>query len=932
MANSKANIYPVKLQGAELNLNKFDAEIKQYSGFNKNNAPFVGGCLSPIFNKKDTSYPFDNNTYVDKNGDVYYLDTSNETYNFFRKNGTAIKAVSKTGYDVVECSGIDENAVYVLDENCYMTTNQNEYFLKVDGKSVHNNNLIMDYSLAKNLHSSTQSSPVIGGSYSGKVLFGKFSIYKKTVENTDFIFIIGNVIDYESHIYSMAVGYKKDTDGVYRYFWAVGKEVDIDYEGGFLSTPIAKFSGTTLNTFKMWFFNQSGGSSDFSCICDFFDQYGIWWGSQFRGTIVTENNKYLYFAEDHLHYVGNNKAILNYALDFDNATITVTNYRRVSNITQQSATCKRQDVILTPWGVSWAAHFDNGTNEVNLSVVGNQITPYGSYDSTEGRAYNAVGSVFNDVVLMNNGLASGIRTPTDLLVTEWNSVDLNYIFFGENTTTWKNTKYVCLWKNINNNKWYKLVKSESFFKVLNDQIIFNCLIGDKVNSYRITDGKFLCYAPAWNNRHPYIADGNITGKAINSVKDEYYASAINEYNLKDNASIILNPVRIKAEWQTVPDMVIEFVSDVKIDYYKGVDSAVYWYSSLGENGAKGKNRDLIDLPFPSDTNGNIQYSPSLFSEIISAFGNDMFILVGDNAYQLMKINNATVFSFYMATMIENLSEAFILQGQYYVIINNVIYSATFSDGVIQNTNPVVSVLGLKYCGNTPYQAFFFSKTNKCIYVFNGSNVLQQMQFVDKYDDINFYKYNPATQSIFLITDNDVLVYSAFGIFTIDVPGVIDLYLLDDGVCLLTDKLTYVKYYLDNTDTNFEKVNIDLETCFYGSNNELVTVNDCLYMRLFNEEHEEGKVVISATTLTNEGRETDKTTFTIKSSDWDKMTHSIYLRYQPKYQRGLGISFKINSPFKIASLSVGNVPDTILIDKVSKGAVNAPQKTTTSKWT
>ena len=29
MANSRSNIYPVQLQGAELNLNKYDAEIKQ---------------------------------------------------------------------------------------------------------------------------------------------------------------------------------------------------------------------------------------------------------------------------------------------------------------------------------------------------------------------------------------------------------------------------------------------------------------------------------------------------------------------------------------------------------------------------------------------------------------------------------------------------------------------------------------------------------------------------------------------------------------------------------------------------------------------------------------------------------------------------------------------------------------------------------------
>ena len=51
MANAKAQINPIQLQGAELNLNKFDAEIKPYSGFNKNNSPFVGGCLSNLFTK-----------------------------------------------------------------------------------------------------------------------------------------------------------------------------------------------------------------------------------------------------------------------------------------------------------------------------------------------------------------------------------------------------------------------------------------------------------------------------------------------------------------------------------------------------------------------------------------------------------------------------------------------------------------------------------------------------------------------------------------------------------------------------------------------------------------------------------------------------------------------------------------------------------------
>ena len=116
------------------------------------------------------------------------------------------------------------------------------------------------------------------------------------------------------------------------------------------------------------------------------------------------------------------------------------------------------------------------------------------------------------------------------------------------------------------------------------------------------------------------------------------------------------------------------------------------------------------------------------------------------------------------------------------------------------------------------------------------------------------------------------------------------------------------------------------------NNQTVTVNDCLYMRLFSEEHEEGDLEISATTISNLGKVTEKTTFKIKKSDWDKETHTIYLRYQPKEQRGLGISFKMNSPFKIASLAVGSQPDAILIDKVSKGAITAPQVTSSNiKW-
>ena len=82
MANSKSNIYPIQLQGAELNLNKYDAEIKQYTGFNKNNAPFVGGCLSNLFTKDEQITDGNaDNVYIAPNGDVYRVDD-----NAFYKN------------------------------------------------------------------------------------------------------------------------------------------------------------------------------------------------------------------------------------------------------------------------------------------------------------------------------------------------------------------------------------------------------------------------------------------------------------------------------------------------------------------------------------------------------------------------------------------------------------------------------------------------------------------------------------------------------------------------------------------------------------------------------------------------------------------------------------------------------------------------------
>jgi hypothetical protein len=295
-------------------------------------------------------------------------------------------------------------------------------------------------------------------------------------------------------------------------------------------------------------------------------------------------------------------------------------------------------------------------------------------------------------------------------------------------------------------------------------------------------------------------------------------------------------------------------------------------------------------------------------------------------------NGRNIMSFYMTSGIPDVEHSFIIQGQYYGIIDKNIYVFDYNNGIVNDIIFIVSAENLTFVGNSPYEALFFSKTNRCLYSFTGANVLNYKQFVDKISEVKSYLYNPATQTIFLFTDIGVLFYSLFGQFLLEYTDITDCFLLNNGIVLgnNSENYRYIKYYLDENDEDYIKQNIKLETCFYGMNNQTVTINDCLYFRLFSEEHEEGELKVSATTLSLEGRKTEETTFKIKASDWDKITHTIYLRYQPKEQRGLGVSFSIDSPFKIAAMSVGSQADSILVDKVSKGAINAPRQTSNNE--
>lgn len=959
MANSRANIYPIQLQGAELNLNKLDAEIKQYSGFNKNNSPFVGGCLANVFTKEEQlEGANDNNTIITEDGTVYKVDTTG----LYKNDEKLIDTEGKDFYDVKELS-YPSGILYIYDEDTYLYLKNGEIFFhsgKIDTRFFLPYGESEDYTTYKYL---------------------RFNIIRRVISDITFYIVGilfydnnelpgGTITDSNSKLYINF--YKESSDGELEAVFTkkIGSEYFIGCQTADLKyNLIFKTNGDTYSDFKLIIITGYTLHTDTAPRNNFiftFDGSEITLGSKVKFYLSSSSseirgigilNQY-FFTDDYVYSIPCNIKIdstrvsttitphcvinsprMNYVIDFNTPSITVDN----TNAGSHYDSYRSRIVSFNKWGTAYGTIVKDSSTPVKycpLAVDDDRTNLVSS-----GGRFN-VGGIVNNCVLTNNGVISGLALPGGwILASEWNTVDEDSLFFGENNEDWRNNKFIYIWKNINNGNWYVLKKSTPKVKRINNQIIINS--NTILNSYDFIRDKLLLFAPGWNNRHPPKAFRNSFSTDYNKDR-QYYASCINEYDLEDNPSIILNPVPVvlavaSSFWEDLEILyrnynVIIDKEFIKINFYSnstiGADITTIknWYTLyVGENNefvVSHTGDNVEQTVFPTNTDGNIAYSPSLFAEQKGKYGNLIFISEQGTAYKLMTYDNKAVMSYYLTTAVEGLQDFFTIQGQLYGILNDDIYNFTIVNEVANRGDFIVSVSNLQFVGNTPYEALFFSKTNRCLYSFTGANVLNQKQFVDKISEVRNYLYNPATQTVFLVTDIGVIFYSAFGQFLLEYTNVTKVFLQNNGIILSFNNGNYrfVKYYLDEGDTDFEKQRIKLETCFYGMNNEVVTINDCLYVRLFSEEHEEGNLEISATTLSLQGRMTEKTTFNIKASDWDAITHTIYLRYQPKEQRGLGISFSIDSPFKIASLSVGSQADAVLVDKISKKAITAPSVT------
>jgi hypothetical protein len=271
---------------------------------------------------------------------------------------------------------------------------------------------------------------------------------------------------------------------------------------------------------------------------------------------------------------------------------------------------------------------------------------------------------------------------------------------------------------------------------------------------------------------------------------------------------------------------------------------------------------------------------------------------------------------------------FTIQTQLYCIIDDWICSYTYKDGIADNIKRVANVYGLDFLCSTPISAFFWSRYNKTIYQFQGDALLHRGQCIDEIEHIYQVKYNSATNDIIMCCDAYTIILSeqyAFKVAnetktvsgqTVEIPYT-DVFWTNTDLCLRnTDHILMIRY--NAAPSPYTKQNIIVRTQLYGLADNQLSETDCVYVRVFNAEHETDAqtVTIGGFALTDKKMNFTPQTYTITTNGdlkWDE-DWTCYLRYQPTFQKSLGIQVEIESTVPITYIGVSNIADTKMVTK------------------
>lgn len=297
-----------------------------------------------------------------------------------------------------------------------------------------------------------------------------------------------------------------------------------------------------------------------------------------------------------------------------------------------------------------------------------------------------------------------------------------------------------------------------------------------------------------------------------------------------------------------------------------------------------------------------QFITCIFSTFINGAGNNDFVSEDYSKYPLVYNNqNEPMFLYNYSGGIDRVEHFFVIQGQYYGVIDRKLYAMIYNNGLVSQQDALADLEDLKYVGNNTTIAFFVNPYTKKIYSFTGDGALEFMfdaskfhfKLVDTDDNVQFF-YNPSTQAIYVGTEEGLLVFGPANTYHLEeFTSVDDMEFIKGNIHIVSnDKITTLRYYHDEDE--FDNLPLYIETSFFGiGSNESISI-DRWNIILYDDEMREQDVYLQVRSLTDVSTQAEEKKLHIDKNGWDKWSHSALVSFCPKLIKGKGIRLTIKT--------------------------------------
>lgn len=952
MANQKADLHNINLKTQDVCLNRYNHDIKPYEGFRKNNSPFYGNVLSPFYGKRFES--IGSNSYVTKDGFIYSL-----------KNGNL---VVQKGNDELQLSHAqDADSRFIIKDTMFNSGNDTYsnilgYFQVSDDYkmlcaseegiyAIINSDSTVLYEWASEKDSRYQPSEKVhfteyaedddtycfaAGPHVYFVVNGELirdTELDRTLNvsfgcarsNSHFIVCRWNNSTHHSDVLTTNTTGPDYFSKVTKVRLVLTEPTTHDFTGSTFDLFFNR-SKSVVFTSKAWLIEAEGIPLTGDNVT-YIDDTTISIDRKIYKSDVTNLSVYDNLSSVFSNY--SNFSLMGYSGQYRVYhpgytrvwKHTKTTYKKLFGIKFNIAT---RVWYTEEWVPAWIEKKDGGYLTTFVDA-GNQNSynnvPMGMDGSYAGGAFSTIEDTVR--ALYHGGELQGISIANDketvgTMLCTMSEIDSNFPI----TVRRVNGVTYVYYRDTNAWNCIKVTPDteKATLKVLNDDyILINTT--DYYNCFSVLSKQWYHYGSDWNDRAVFSCTNIIPVKDrknlqtyINNCESYYFATAqaANYEALNTPFISTIFPSYAGLLPKSLSNITCNIVAggtpngqDIDVYYGKNADygSAPVYVASYDYSLStltKYTNNKLDNTNFAF----SFTLTPSIFAEFIKGFINQGIIIDNNHSYIQVFVNNIKpVFAINFVSQLEGITSAFIIQGQYFVVINGSIYR--YNGGTV---DAIVNIDNMLFIGNNPYMALFWSATNKTFYRFTGDNQLYPIVQADEVDMIKHTSFNPNTLSIYIITDKDILILGQDTLVKLPYTEYDRCFPLVNGAAF-TGKDSTLEISYNKLD-GYDIIPIELETELYGYGNSLKAVNDCVYLRLYDEEMKTGKVEVSSETLNEISKLSQKKEFSITKDMWDKESKTVFLRYQPQNQAATGFSVHIKSPFAIVSLQISSSVETV----------------------